>query len=75
MELSARQRGFLLWLSLAPQREAYVSNSWKDTAAELEGQGMIEIIGGYCGLLASLTPAGAHYLQTIEDASKEAGNH
>jgi hypothetical protein len=68
VELSSRQRGFLKWLSLAPGRQAYVSNSWKDTATELEALGMIEMLGGCTGLLASLSLAGIGYLQDQDGA-------
>jgi hypothetical protein len=63
MELTSRQRGFLQWLDLSPQREAQVSRSWADTATELEGLGLIEVIGNHGGLLASLSLAGIGYLQ------------
>jgi hypothetical protein len=63
MELTSRQRGFLQWLSLSPQREAHVSRSWQETAADLEGLGLVEVVGNHGGLLASLSLAGIGYIE------------
>jgi hypothetical protein len=71
VELTSRQRGFITWLSLAPGREAYVSRSWAETAAELETLGMVEVLGGCTGLLASLSPAGVAYLTALEDKASD----
>lgn len=60
-ELTARQLGFLRWLSLARSHKVHVSYSWQETAAELERLGLITVLGR----MASLTTDGISHLQGL----------
>jgi hypothetical protein len=59
--LTQRQRGVLMWLSLAHNKEAHLSRYWQEVGVELEALGLVVLVPDFAFTLARLTPAGHLY--------------